>query len=159
MQLPNTGGSTKESPSKPSSSQSSTPGKHLPVPVPIYCRPFLEQSPGMKVRHIITFSLTILDKFSSRSCVVQIFCASGVDLTGGRSKERETTRSYTSPNVWICTATHSASRVTVIDANRPADVLQTFDVCSSHLLCIHSVPGNITFHVYIILLLRSRSFN
>ena len=45
--------------------------------------------------------------------------------------------------VWICTSTHSISKVTVIDANNPADVLESFHVCSSHLLCIASVPGNI----------------
>ena len=43
--------------------------------------------------------------------------------------------------VWICTSTHSISKVTVIDANNPADVLEWFHVCSSHLLCIASVPG------------------
>lgn len=43
--------------------------------------------------------------------------------------------------VWICTSTHSISKVTVIDANSPADVLESFHVCSSHLLCIASVPG------------------
>lgn len=43
--------------------------------------------------------------------------------------------------VWICTSTHSASAVTVIDANDPADVLRTFPVCAHHLLCIASVPG------------------
>ena len=32
-------------------------------------------------------------------------------------------------------------KVTVIDANSPADVLESFHVCSSHLLCIASVPG------------------
>ena len=45
--------------------------------------------------------------------------------------------------VWICTSTHSISKVTVIDANNPADVLESFHVCSSHLLCIASVPGKI----------------
>ena len=29
----------------------------------------------------------------------------------------------------------------MIDANSPADVLESFHVCSSHLLCIASVPG------------------
>ena len=29
----------------------------------------------------------------------------------------------------------------LIDANSPADVLESFHVCSSHLLCIASVPG------------------
>ena len=43
--------------------------------------------------------------------------------------------------VWICTTTHSSSRVSVVDANNPADVLETFHVTSSHLLCISSVPG------------------
>jgi hypothetical protein len=43
--------------------------------------------------------------------------------------------------VWICTSTHAASKVTVIDAKNPADILQSFNVCSSHLLCIASVPG------------------
>ena len=46
--------------------------------------------------------------------------------------------------VWICTSTHSISKVTVIDANNPADVLECFHVCSSHLLCIASVPGMVT---------------
>lgn len=33
------------------------------------------------------------------------------------------------------------SKVTVIDANNPADILEVFNVCQSHLLCIASVPG------------------
>jgi len=43
--------------------------------------------------------------------------------------------------VWICTSTRSMSRVTVVDANNPADVLKSFNVCPGHLLCIASVPG------------------
>ena len=46
-----------------------------------------------------------------------------------------------SSHVWICTSTHATSKVTVIDANSPADVLESFQVCASHLLCITSVPG------------------
>lgn len=42
--------------------------------------------------------------------------------------------------VWICTTTHNASTVTVIDANNPAEVLESFDV-PTHLLCIASIPG------------------
>ncbi len=30
----------------------------------------------------------------------------------------------------------------MIDANNPAEVLDSFQVCSSHLLCIASVPGD-----------------
>lgn len=46
-----------------------------------------------------------------------------------------------SPYVWICTSTHSASTVTVIDANNPAAILDSFPVCQTHLLCICSVMG------------------
>ena len=43
--------------------------------------------------------------------------------------------------VWICTSTHSASTVTVIDAKNPAEVLDSFPVCQTHLLCICTVIG------------------
>jgi len=135
--------------------------QNVPVPVPVYCRPLMEKEPGMK-----------------------IWCAAGVNLTGGRTKdggdivgasvfysapppeehkaeeEDEISRldaelkegatlgqeaseadQQLSSLVWICTSTHSISKVTVIDANNPADVLESFHVCSSHLLCIASVPG------------------
>ncbi|OXA53198.1 JNK-interacting protein 3 [Folsomia candida] len=68
---------------------------------------------------------------------MQIFCASGVNLCPPATGDRP---SYLS-HVWVCTATHSTSRVSIIDANRPAEILLSFEVCSSHLLCISSVPG------------------
>ena len=133
----------------------------------------------------------------------QIWCAAGVDNSGGRTKDggsivgasvfyheppASETKAKTdeledldselksgsrnvqeaaqeqqnlSSLVWICTSTHAISKfikvstepnglihiipflgkVTVIDANSPADVLESFHVCSSHLLCIASVPG------------------
>ena len=50
-------------------------------------------------------------------------------------------REQLSSLVWICTTTHQSSRVTVIDANSPADILETFHVTSSPILCIASVHG------------------
>lgn len=43
--------------------------------------------------------------------------------------------------VWICTSTRAASIVTVIDANNPAEILNSFGVCANHLMCIASIPG------------------
>lgn len=43
--------------------------------------------------------------------------------------------------VWICTSTHSATKVIIIDANQPGNILDSFIVCNSHVLCIASVPG------------------
>jgi len=55
-------------------------------------------------------------------------------------KELENQR--TSSLVWIAVAGHSCSEVNVIDANSPGDVLDTFYICSSRVLCIASVPGD-----------------
>ncbi|XP_039964830.1 JNK-interacting protein 3 isoform X5 [Bactrocera tryoni] len=132
------------------------------VPVPVYCNPLAEASPHMKV-----------------------FCAAGVNLNGGFTKDGRSvipsTSSYdprstakiaeiTSPTaehsaealdrqinraslanlepetqlssyVWICTSTHAASTVTVVDANQSAVVLDAFPICASHMLCIASVQG------------------
>ncbi|GJQ76842.1 putative JNK-interacting protein [Trypoxylus dichotomus] len=129
----------------------------VPVPVPVYCRPLAETSPGMK-----------------------IWCAAGVNLMGGYTKdgglmvggsvfyngeltpekksqisgeveslEKEINdikegallETKLSSQVWICTSTHAAGIVTIIDANNPAEILNSFGVCANHLLCIASVPG------------------
>uniref|UniRef100_A0A8C0H649 C-Jun-amino-terminal kinase-interacting protein 4 n=1 Tax=Chelonoidis abingdonii TaxID=106734 RepID=A0A8C0H649_CHEAB len=43
--------------------------------------------------------------------------------------------------VWICTSTHSATKVIIVDANQPGNILDNFIVCNSHVLCIASIPG------------------
>ena len=58
-----------------------------------------------------------------------------------RRLEAERLEQQLSSLVWICTSTQKMSKVTVIDANNPAEILDTFNVCESHLLCIASVPG------------------
>ncbi|KXJ05778.1 C-Jun-amino-terminal kinase-interacting protein 4, partial [Exaiptasia diaphana] len=115
-------------------------GKSLvSVPVPVYCRPLNLNDPGMK-----------------------IWCAAGVDLSGGvtadggaavgasvfyantTSKDdvdvdmKEARASMT----WIGSSTHSCSKVTIIDANYPQNILDCFVVCTSHLLCVTAVPGS-----------------
>lgn len=155
---------------------------HVPVPVPVYCRPLMEKQSGMKREEISD------DKNRDGSKEIdnnEIWCAAGVNLTGGRTrdggsivgasvfystptnkpsepkiedsdveklsqelKEHEQDRiegegieQTLSSLVWICTSTRANSEVSVIDANNPADVLESFTVCTSHLLCIASVPG------------------
>ncbi|XP_052794701.1 C-Jun-amino-terminal kinase-interacting protein 4-like isoform X14 [Mya arenaria] len=132
----------------------------VPVPVPVYCRPLLESEQGIK-----------------------IWCAAGVNLTGGRTKDggsivgasvfysnpgeeepakprngdevgkveqelqdhennlRRGEKEQLSSLVWICTSTTVGSSVSVIDANNPGDILETFRVSTTPILCIASVPG------------------
>jgi len=46
-----------------------------------------------------------------------------------------------SPLVWICMSARNRSEVTIVDANSPGDVLDSFVVSQSNILCIASVPG------------------
>uniref|UniRef100_A0A8C1QA25 C-Jun-amino-terminal kinase-interacting protein 3 n=1 Tax=Cyprinus carpio TaxID=7962 RepID=A0A8C1QA25_CYPCA len=55
-------------------------------------------------------------------------------------KELHETDSMSS-RVWILTSTHSASKVVIIDANQPCSLVDQFNVCNAHVLCISSVPG------------------
>uniref|UniRef100_A0AAR2JBA6 C-Jun-amino-terminal kinase-interacting protein 3 n=1 Tax=Pygocentrus nattereri TaxID=42514 RepID=A0AAR2JBA6_PYGNA len=110
------------------------------VPVPVYCRPLVEKDPNRK-----------------------LWCAAGVDLTGWRTSSQEIFRKHIyehsfslllfiqpkelhetdsmSSRVWILTSTHSASKVVIIDANQPGSLVDQFNVCNAHVLCISSVPA------------------
>uniref|UniRef100_A0A3P8XG48 C-Jun-amino-terminal kinase-interacting protein 4 n=1 Tax=Esox lucius TaxID=8010 RepID=A0A3P8XG48_ESOLU len=115
------------------------------LPVPVYLRPLDHKDASMK-----------------------LWCASGVNLSGGKTgpvvsmleeqsrkgsvssldqletknKEKDLClQEETSTRVWICTSTHSSTKVIVLDASQPADILDSFYACNSHVLCIASVPG------------------
>ncbi|XP_071127028.1 C-Jun-amino-terminal kinase-interacting protein 4-like isoform X22 [Mytilus edulis] len=150
-------------PAKLTSVSRDAPSKsHVPVPVPVYCRPLIERDEGLK-----------------------IWCAAGVNLTGGRTRDggsivgasvfysepgdfdQETKKEITkddveklnhelkeheknlkdsgkeqlSSYVWICTSTSTESRVVVIDANSPGEILETFRVSTASILCIASIAG------------------
>lgn len=133
---------------------------HIPVPVPVYCRPLMEKEPGMKIWCAAGVNLTGGRTRDGGSIVgASVFYSGDTETTtvkpaddvesldqelkeGERERrEGELLEQTLSSLVWICTSTHSISKVTVIDANNPADILESFHVCSSHLLCIASVPG------------------
>uniref|UniRef100_A0A3Q3KQD5 C-Jun-amino-terminal kinase-interacting protein 4 n=1 Tax=Mastacembelus armatus TaxID=205130 RepID=A0A3Q3KQD5_9TELE len=100
------------------------------LPVPVFLRPLDEKDASMK-----------------------LWCAAGVNLSGGKtrdggsivgaSEQQKELRQQDelSSLVWICTSTHSSSKAVVIDANQPGNILESFFVCNSHVLCIASVPG------------------
>ncbi|XP_053676833.1 JNK-interacting protein 3 [Anopheles nili] len=146
-------------------------GSGVPVPVPVYCRPLAEASPHMKVwcasgvnmqggytkdGGCIVGAASIFYSKDTASGGAQITEITGdeasVDpkdlgeilerkllaLSGPTSLDAD---SELSSYVWICTSTHSASTVTVIDAKNPSEVLDSFPVCQNHLLCICTVRG------------------
>ncbi|XP_015120366.1 JNK-interacting protein 3 isoform X7 [Diachasma alloeum] len=146
----------------------SLPGKpsapaRQPVPVPVYCRPLQETEPGMKIWCGAGVNLsggktrdgglavggsvfyadeaqeTINVKGEVEDAVEHL--DQELQESEQRRLEAEKLEQQLSSLVWICTSTQKMSKVTVIDANNPADILEVFNVCQSHLLCIASVPG------------------
>ncbi|XP_076634547.1 JNK-interacting protein syd isoform X2 [Colletes latitarsis] len=147
----------------------SLPGKpsapvRQPVPVPVYCRPLQESQPGMKIWCGAGVNLSG-GKTRDGGCMVggSVFYAAEAREVSTNSKtdaedaiehldkelqENENQRvgaehlqQQLSSLVWICTSTKTMSKVTVIDANNPAEILEVFNVCDEHLLCIASVLG------------------
>jgi hypothetical protein len=43
--------------------------------------------------------------------------------------------------VWICTGNESLSKVSILDTAAVGEVLETFAVCSSPIICIGAVPS------------------
>ncbi|XP_026058974.1 C-Jun-amino-terminal kinase-interacting protein 3 isoform X6 [Carassius auratus] len=124
------------------------------VPVPVYCRPLVEKDPKRKLWCAAGVDLTGWKTPNQETAAVKT--SNGSDpLTaedpGGDSKsesspekkkpkELHETDSMSS-RVWILTSTHSASKVVIIDANQPCSLVDQFNVCNAHVLCISSVPA------------------
>uniref|UniRef100_A0A8C2ZJC3 C-Jun-amino-terminal kinase-interacting protein 4 n=1 Tax=Cyclopterus lumpus TaxID=8103 RepID=A0A8C2ZJC3_CYCLU len=112
------------------------------LPVPVYLRPLDQKDASMK-----------------------LWCAAGVNLSGRKTlqelmkqtkgsqssldqleQEREQEKELVlqdemSSRVWVCTSTHSSTKVMVLDAIQPSDLLDSFYACNTHVVCIASVPG------------------
>uniref|UniRef100_A0A667ZYH0 C-Jun-amino-terminal kinase-interacting protein 4 n=1 Tax=Myripristis murdjan TaxID=586833 RepID=A0A667ZYH0_9TELE len=134
-----------------------TESKMKNLPVPVYLRPLDEKDASMK-----------------------LWCAVGVNLSGGKTRDGgsivgasvfyndvpgpETQEQQKelrqqdelSSLVWICTSTQSTTKVIVIDANQPGNILESFFVCNSHVLCIASVPGQLVRNIIIVSPTESR---
>ncbi|XP_043278658.1 JNK-interacting protein 3 isoform X3 [Venturia canescens] len=140
----------------------SAPARH-PVPVPVYCRPLQETEPGMKiwcgagvnlsggktrdggsmVGGSVFYAAEARETINAKAEVEDAVEHLDKELQENEQRRLEAERleQQLSSLVWICTSTQKMSKVTVIDANNPADILEVFNVCQSHLLCIASVPG------------------
>lgn len=46
-----------------------------------------------------------------------------------------------SSRVWVCISSNSSTKVMVLDATQPADLLDSFYACNTHVGCIAGVPG------------------
>uniref|UniRef100_A0A672GAT0 C-Jun-amino-terminal kinase-interacting protein 3 n=1 Tax=Salarias fasciatus TaxID=181472 RepID=A0A672GAT0_SALFA len=126
------------------------------VPVPVYCRPLVEKDPNRKLWCAAGVDLTGWRAGSQDSAPAKAL-PSGSDPLQAEEDGGDKKSSHTSPEkrkskelqetdtmnsrVWILTSTHSASKVVIIDANQPGSLVDQFNVCNAHVLCISSVPA------------------
>ncbi|GAA6226125.1 C-Jun-amino-terminal kinase-interacting protein 3 isoform X13 [Lates japonicus] len=126
------------------------------VPVPVYCRPLVEKDPNRKLWCAAGVDLTGWRACTQESVPAKALSGSsdplhaeedGADKKSShnspekrKSKELQETDTMSS-RVWILTSTHSASKVVIIDANQPGSLVDQFNVCNAHVLCISSVPA------------------
>ncbi|XP_057895101.1 C-Jun-amino-terminal kinase-interacting protein 4 isoform X5 [Melospiza melodia melodia] len=132
------------------------------LPVPVYLRPLDEKDTSMKLWCAVGVNLSggkTRDGGSVVGASVFYNDVTGVDADGNKQqtgsqssldkldqelKDQQKELKHQeelSSLVWICTSTHSATKVIIIDANQPGNILDSFIVCNSHVLCIASVPG------------------
>ncbi|XP_067332291.1 C-Jun-amino-terminal kinase-interacting protein 3 isoform X21 [Channa argus] len=155
-----TGGQTDNAQNSPLKRQQTTNEKEenrmKNVPVPVYCRPLVEKDPNRKLWCAAGVDLTGWRASSLESVAAKAASGSsdplhaeedGADKKSShnspekrKSKELQETDTMSS-RVWILTSTHSASKVVIIDANQPGSLVDQFNVCNAHVLCISSVPA------------------
>ncbi|XP_022612551.1 C-Jun-amino-terminal kinase-interacting protein 3 isoform X14 [Seriola dumerili] len=155
-----TGGQTDSAQDSPLKRQQTTNEKEdnrmKNVPVPVYCRPLVEKDPNRKLWCAAGVDLTGWRASSQESLPAKVLSGSS-DPLHAEEDGAEKKNSHTSPEkrkskelqetdtmssrVWILTSTHSASKVVIIDANQPGSLVDQFNVCNAHVLCISSVPG------------------
>ncbi|XP_052663621.1 C-Jun-amino-terminal kinase-interacting protein 4 isoform X3 [Harpia harpyja] len=132
------------------------------LPVPVYLRPLDEKDTSMKLWCAVGVNLSggkTRDGGSVVGASVFYNDVTGMDAEGNKQqtgsqssldrldqelKDQQKELKHQeelSSLVWICTSTHSATKVIIIDANQPGNILDSFIVCNSHVLCIASVPG------------------
>ncbi|XP_073685038.1 C-Jun-amino-terminal kinase-interacting protein 4 isoform X3 [Garra rufa] len=134
------------------------------LPVPVYLRPLDEKDASMKLwcaagvnlsggktrdgGSIVGASVFYKDVSGGESGLIsprkKRGSASSLERLEQELKEQEKELRHQdelSSLVWICTTTHATSKVVVIDANQPGNILENFLICNSHVLCIASVPG------------------
>uniref|UniRef100_A0A3Q3RKA2 Mitogen-activated protein kinase 8 interacting protein 3 n=1 Tax=Mastacembelus armatus TaxID=205130 RepID=A0A3Q3RKA2_9TELE len=145
------------------------------VPVPVYCRPLVEKDPNRKLWCAAGVDLTGWRASSQESVPAKAPSGSSDPLRveeDGADKKSKCSSPITlhqnmklffhilnhhelqeadtmSSRVWILTSTHSASKVVIIDANQPGSLVDQFNVCNAHVLCISSVPGEMDYAVQI----------
>lgn len=160
-------GKTGQGQKGPSSCTSLSSGG-VPVPVPVFCRPIAENEPRMTLLCAAAVNLSG-GRTPDGGCMVggSVFYSdteekpeNPMSLAYEMSKAQlhspeveqinqqlqstqsvVTTEKNLSSLVWVCCSNQNKGVVMIIDANNPAEAIDSFSVTDKHILCVASVPG------------------
>ncbi|XP_075991591.1 JNK-interacting protein syd isoform X5 [Anticarsia gemmatalis] len=143
----------------------------VPVPVPVFCRPIAENEPrmtllcaaavnlnggrtpdgGCMIGESVFYANQEDKSENTMSLAYEMSKAQSVHSPEVEqiNQQLQSTQSveYTEKNlsslVWICSSNQNKGivMVCIIDANNPAEVIESFPVTDKHILCVASVPG------------------
>ncbi|KAM4717637.1 sperm associated antigen 9a isoform 3-T3 [Anableps anableps] len=116
------------------------------LPVPVYLRPLDQKDASMKLWCAAGVNLSGGRMVSSSEAAKQIKGSqSSLDQLEQENKEKGEkelmVQDEMSSRVWVCMSTSSSTKVMVVDATQPTELLDTFYACNTHVVCIASVPG------------------
>ncbi|CAH2292001.1 C-Jun-amino-terminal kinase-interacting 4 isoform X1 [Pelobates cultripes] len=147
---------------KPLANGGQSENKMKNLPVPVYLRPLDEKDSSMKLWCAVGVNLSggkTRDGGSIIGASVFYSDVSGSEMESHKLRSESQSslekleqelkvqqkelrhQDELSSLVWICTSTHSSTKVIIVDANNPGNMLDSFTVCNSHVLCIASIPG------------------
>jgi hypothetical protein len=124
-------------PKRDSSKTSSS--SNLSVPVPVYCRPLFEQDNNLKLSCASTVDFTydakICPDFDDLISSCRFSHFKSINGTADASPV------YKSSCIWICNLNDNDTHVSILDSNRPSDILYQFTIKNIKVYCIQTVPG------------------
>ena len=123
---------------------SKTPSLAISVPVPVYCRPLFESDTNLKLSSSSTITLSF-DQELLKDCGQLI--ESSTPFSYFKSKPSSYTSfgdentKYKTSCIWICNLNEQDTHVSILDANKPSDILTQFTVKGIKVYCVQSVAG------------------
>ncbi|MFH4974082.1 hypothetical protein AB6A40_000791 [Gnathostoma spinigerum] len=125
------------------------------IPIPVFCRPLNDVESHLKLSCAAGVILRggrnrdgvyiCDDKVRSEPSLVKVESPSTEKPASG-PKDKEMLRWESSSLLWVCNSSQGNSTITILDVYNPNGVIDTFATCSSHLLCISSIPGVLEAH-------------
>ena len=126
---------SKSSLSLSNDSKNSSP---ITVPVPVYCRPLFEHDNNLKM----SCSSTI-NYFFDTKCVknaAELIEASPFSFLKSTSSNKSSVE-HKSSCIWICNLNENDTHVSILDANKPGDLIEQFILKYLKVYCIQSISG------------------